>query len=220
MSRLRILLAEDHKVMREGLRMVIDRDANMEVVGEADNGLAAIRLAQQLRPDVIVMDVSMPELNGLKATAQLKTLMPEVKVLILTRHTDSSYVQEVLQAGASGYVLKQSASEELVRAIRRVAAGQSYLDAAVTEQVVGTIAGGRGRRGSPGNTLSQREESVLRFVALGFLTKEIAARLNISIKTVETHKANAMSKMGMDSRVDIVRYAVLQGWLLENGSSD
>jgi DNA-binding NarL/FixJ family response regulator len=213
MTKLRVLLAEDHKVMREGLRMVVNREANMEVVGEADNGLAAIALTQELRPDVVVMDVSMPDLNGLKATETLKKTLPDTKVLILTRHTDSSYVQQLLRSGASGYVLKQSASEELVRAIRRVAAGQTYLDPAITEHVVGSSASGRGTASSAGKSLTKREEDVLRFVALGFLTKEIASRLQISIKTVETHKANAMNKMGMHSRIDIVRYAVLQGWL-------
>jgi DNA-binding NarL/FixJ family response regulator len=212
MTKLRVLLAEDHKVMREGLRMVVNREANMEVVGEADNGLAAIALTQELRPDVVVMDVSMPGLNGLKATETLKKTLPDTKVLILTRHSDSSYVQQLLRSGASGYVLKQSASEELVRAIRRVAAGQTYLDPAITEHVVGSSTSGRASS-SAGKSLSKREEDVLRYVALGFLTKEIASRLQISIKTVETHKANAMNKMGMHSRIDIVRYAVLQGWL-------
>jgi two-component system, NarL family, response regulator NreC len=215
MTKLRVLLAEDHKMMREGLRMVVDKEATMEVVGEADNGFIAIKLAQELRPDVVVMDISMPELNGLSATTELKQMVPDVKVLILTRHTESSYVQQLLQSGASGYVLKQSASEELVRAIRRVAAGQHYVDPAVSDQVVATIAGNRGTPGAQRKPLSQREETVLRLVALGFLTKEIAVRLKISIKTVETHKANAMSKMGMKTRVDVVRYAVLQGWLQE-----
>jgi DNA-binding NarL/FixJ family response regulator len=213
MTKVRVILAEDHKVMREGLRMVVHREENIEVVGEADNGLAAVALAEQLRPDVIVMDVSMPKLNGLKATVALKSAAPDVKILILTRHTDSSYVQQLLRAGASGYVLKQSASEELVRAIRRVAAGQTYLDPAITEQAVeGIIDGGSVRR-SHSKSLSKREEDVLRFVALGFLSKEIAGRLQISIKTVETHKANAMNKLGLNSRIDIVRYALLQGWM-------
>jgi DNA-binding NarL/FixJ family response regulator len=202
--------------MREGLRMVVNREPGMEVVGEADNGLAVIALTQELRPDVVVMDVSMPGLNGLKATERLKTLLPDTKVLILTRHTDSSYVQQLLRSGANGYVLKQSAAEEVVRAIRRVAAGQAYLDPAIADQVVGSIASWSGTGGSPRKKLSKREEDVLRFVALGFLTKEIAARLEISMKTVETHKAHAMSKMGMKNRIDIVHYAVLQGWLQDN----
>jgi DNA-binding NarL/FixJ family response regulator len=212
MTKLRVLLAEDHNVMREGLRMVVERDAGIEVVGEADNGAAAIRLTQELKPDVVVMDISMPELNGLKATERLKELVPDVRVLILTRHSDSSYVQQLLRSGASGYVLKQSASDGLVHAIKRVAAGQAYLDPAIADQVVGSISA-QSRMPHAVRKLSKREEAVLRFVALGFLSKEIAADLNISIKTVETHKANAMNKMGLKNRIDIVHYTMLQGWL-------
>jgi DNA-binding NarL/FixJ family response regulator len=197
--------------------MILDREANMEVVGEADDGLAAIKLAQKLKPDVVVMDVSMPELNGLQATEALRQSLPGTKILILTRHADRSYVQRLLRAGANGYVLKQSAAEELVRAIKRAAAGQTYLDPAITDQAIGNITVGSGSASALGSkSLSKREEGVLQFIALGFLSKEIAARLGISIKTVETHKANAMLKLGMKSRIDIVRYAMLQGWLQES----
>ncbi|HEX7794875.1 MAG TPA: response regulator transcription factor [Vicinamibacterales bacterium] len=213
MSTLRILLADDHRVMREGLRMVLAREPNMEVVGEANNGAEAISLTEQLRPDIVVMDVSMPEINGLKATEALGASSPETKILILTRHGDASYVQRLLQAGANGYVLKQSAAEELVRAIRRVVAGQKYLDPAVTDQIIGTISVGTGSGRAANSHLSRREQDVLRFVALGFLSKEIAAQLGISIKTVETHKTNAMIKAGLKNRIGIVRYAMLQGWL-------
>jgi DNA-binding NarL/FixJ family response regulator len=212
-TKLRILLADDHKVMREGLRMVLAREPNMEVVGEANNGAEAISLTEQLRPDIVVMDVSMPEVNGLKATEALGASSPETKILILTRHGDASYVQRLLQAGANGYVLKQSAAEELVRAIRRVVAGQKYLDPAVTDQIIGTISVGGNSGRAPYGHLSRREQDVLRFVALGFLSKEIAAQLGISIKTVETHKTNAMIKTGLKNRIGIVRYAMLQGWL-------
>lgn len=216
MSKVRVLLADDHKMVRNGLRMVIDAQPDMAVVGEADNGRVAISLAQQLQPDVVVMDVSMPELNGLKATEQLKELCPRIKILTLTRHTDDGYLQQLLAAGVSGYVLKQSASDELVRAIRAVVAGKSYLDPAITEQVFGSVVSKRAARGaSAEKKLSQREEEVLRLIAWGYLNKEIGDRLQISIKTAEAHKANAMTKMGMKSRIDIVRYALLQGWLNE-----
>jgi two-component system response regulator NreC len=221
MGKLSILLADDHKMVRNGLRTVIETQPDMAVVGEADNGHVAVSLAKQLQPDVVVMDVSMPELNGLKATEQLKGLCPGIKILTLTRHTDAGYLQQLLAAGASGYVLKQSASDELVRAIRIVAAGRCYLDPAITDQVVDRVVGKRAARGDPaGKHLSQREEEVLRLLAWGCLNKEIADRLHISIKTAESHKANAMIKMGMKSRIDIVRYALLQGWLNDPDSLD
>jgi DNA-binding NarL/FixJ family response regulator len=193
--------------------MVLDRETDLEVVGEADDGAEAIRLVRELRPDVLVMDVSMPGLDGLKATDALTTTVPGTRILILTRHTERSYVQRLLTAGVSGYVLKQSAADELVRAIRRVVAGQKYLDPAITDQALGNVSAGTRR--AAGVHLTRREEDVLRFVALGFLAKEIADRIGISIKTVETHKAKAMIKLGLKNRIDIVRYAMLQGWLQE-----
>jgi two-component system, NarL family, response regulator NreC len=218
MSKLRIFLAEDHETIRDGLKLIVNSQPDMEIIGEADNGRAAVQLAQQLLPDVVVMDVSMPELNGLQATKKLKQKCPQVKVLALTRHTDDGYLQQLLQAGASGYVLKQSKSEELLRAIRFIAAGHTYLDPAITEKAITqTRSGGRVARGAaPDADLSDREAEVLRLIAWGYVNKEVAARLSLSIKTVEVHKASGMRKMGMKSRVDIVRYALLQGWLQDN----
>jgi DNA-binding NarL/FixJ family response regulator len=214
MNKLRIILAEDHETIRDGLKLLVNSQSDMEVVGEADNGRTALQLAEKFSPDVIVMDISMPELNGLQATKKLKDKCPQVKVLILTRHSEPGYLQELLQAGASGYVLKQSKSEELIRAILAVAEGQTYLDPAITERAVTQIreSGQLTRKVSNAN-LTAREAEVLRLIARGYVNKEVAARLNLSVKTVETHKSNAMSKMGMKSRVDIVRYAMLQDWL-------
>jgi two-component system response regulator NreC len=215
MNKLQILLAEDHETIRDGLKLLVNSQPDMEIVAEADNGRVALQLAQEFLPDVVVMDVSMPELNGLQATKKLKQKCPQVKVLALTRHTDTGYLQQLLQAGASGYVLKQSKSAELLRAIRAVAAGQTYLDPAITEKAVTQIRGGRraARGASVSAALSEREAEVLRLIAWGYVNKEVATRLSLSVKTVEAHKANGMRKMGMKSRVDIVRYALLQGWL-------
>lgn len=214
MNKLRVLLADDHEIMREGLRALVDRQPDMETVGEAGNGRAAVALTQQLRPDVVVMDVSMPELNGLKATERLKKLCPEIKVLTLTRHADDSYLRQLLQAGACGYVLKQSASTQLISAIRAVAGGGTYLDTAVTGRVIKSIVGGRKLRGAPlDKELSEREEEVLRLIAWGYANKEIAARLSVSVKSVEVYKTRAMEKLDMRNRIDIVRYALLKGWL-------
>jgi two-component system, NarL family, response regulator NreC len=214
MSKLRIFLADDHKIMREGLRLLVNAQADMKVVGDADNGRAAITQAQQLLPDVIVMDISMPELNGLKATEKLKGFCPGIKILILTRHFNDGYWKQLFQAGANGYVLKQSAPEELARAIHAVMAGQVYLDPALTEKFIGNVVGmSVARNTPPSKNMSPREDDVLRLLAWGHLSKEVAAHLKISIKTVEAHKANGMEKPGMKNRVELVRYAMLQGWL-------
>jgi DNA-binding NarL/FixJ family response regulator len=211
MNRLRVLLADDHKMIREGLRLLVSAESDMEVVGEAENGKAAVTLTALLRPDVVVMDLSMPEVNGLEATKMLHAERPETPILTLTRHADRGYVQQLLQAGASGYVLKQSASQELVRAIRAVASGRTYLDSGVMDQLAESVRAGAGP--CVGKHLSPREEEVLRLIAWGLLNREIADRLQVSIKTVEAHKTNAMTKLGLKSRNDIVRYAILQRWL-------
>ncbi len=218
MSEIRVLIAEDHETVREGLRLIVDGQDDMQVCGEAGNGREAISLAQKLNPDVLLMDISMPELNGLKAAAKLKRIAPEIKILTLTRHTDEAYLQELLQAGVSGYVLKQSAASELLRAIRAVACGGNYLDPAITGKVFGNYVGksSRQRGETRGTQLTEREAETLRQIALGYSNKEIAERLDISVKTVEAHKANALKKLDMTSRIDIVRYAILQGWMREN----
>jgi len=214
MNKLRIVIADDHQMFRQGLTTLINSEPDMEVIGEAGTGRTAVRLAQELKPDVVVMDISMPELNGLEATAHLKQSLPEVKILVLTRHTDDSYLKQSLQAGINGYILKNSAASELIRAIRQAMAGNTYIDPGMTQQIVETAVGRRPMSGPEAQkTLSRREEDVLRETAKGYANKEIAAHLGISIKTVETHRSKAMQKMGMASRIDIVRYARLQGWL-------
>lgn len=217
MTKLRIMLAEDHETVREGLKLLINAQDDMEVIGEADDGLQAVARARALLPDVLVMDISMPGLNGLKATEKLKEVCPQVKVLTLSRHTDDGYVQELLRAGASGYVLKQSASGELIHAIRAVAAGGKYLDPKLAARVMETYSRRVGAlRGELRGSLSDRESEVLRHIALGYSNKEIAARLSLSVKTIEVHKANAMRKLNITSRIDLVRYAMFQGWLEDN----
>ena len=218
MSNLRIFLADDHETVREGLKLIVNSQTDMEVCGEANNGRDAVSQAQKLKPDVLVMDISMPELNGLKAAAKLKRIAPDIKILTLTRHTDEAYLQELLQAGVSGYVLKQSVAAELLRAIRAVAGGGNYLDPLIVGKVFGNYAGkSERRRGeTAGSHLTDREADILRQIALGYSNKEIADRLDVSVKTVEAHKANALKKLDMRTRIDIVRYAILQGWMQDN----
>lgn len=214
MSNIRVIIAEDHATVREGVKLIINAQPDMDIVAEAEDGRTAVELAVDLRPDVVVMDVSMPRLNGLKATAKLKECCPEVHVLALTRHKDDGYLQQVLKAGASGYVLKQSPPSELLHAIRAVAKGGKYLDPSVAGKVMGGYSGRRALNTDIAS-LTDREAEVLRLVAWGHSNKEIGSRLDLSVKTIEVHKANAMKKLGMNSRIDIVRYAVLQGWLQE-----
>ena len=217
MSKLRIFLADDHEVIREGIRLLVNSQPDMECVGEAGDGRAAVEGICKLKPDVAVLDVSMPKLNGLKATGQIMETCPEVKLVTLTRHTDDGYLQQLLKAGVSGYVLKQSPAPVLLNAVRAVAAGQTFLDPAVTQKVIGNYVAKSAHRGMiPPTQLSDREQEVLRLIAWGYSNKEIAARLDLSVKTIEVHKANAMRKLNMTSRIDIVRYALLQGWLKEN----
>ncbi|HKY27002.1 MAG TPA: response regulator transcription factor [Pyrinomonadaceae bacterium] len=215
MEKVRVLLADDHETVREGLKLIIGAQSDMEIVGEVGDGRAAVELAQRLLPDVVVMDVSMPGMNGLKATQKLTECCHDVKVLALTRHKDHGYLQQLLRAGAAGYVLKQSAPAELLHAIRAVAAGGKYLDPSVAGKILGTFSDPPALRGESRPNLSEREIEVFRLIAWGYSNKEIASRLNLSVKTVEVHKANAMKKLGMQSRIDIVRYSVLQGWLEE-----
>jgi two-component system response regulator NreC len=212
MSKLRVMLADDHETVREGLKMIVNAQDDMEVVGFAADGREAVTKAQELLPDVLVMDISMPKLNGLKATQKITEVCPQVKVLTLSRHADDGYIRELLGAGACAYVLKQSAPSELIHAIRAVAAGGKYIDPKLAAKVMDNYSD-RGARGETRGNLTDRESEVLRLIALGYSNKEIAARLSLSVKTVEVHKANAMRKLNITSRIDLVRYAIFQGWL-------
>jgi DNA-binding NarL/FixJ family response regulator len=217
-AKLRILLADDHETVREGLRLILNAQPDMQVVATAGDGTEAITQCEKITPDVVIMDISMPGMNGLAATQRLNETCPGAKVVTLTRHADGSYLQQLMRAGASGYVLKQSRPAELLHAIRSVATGGKYLDASMTAPVIGSYARSAPAPPGPEPTapLSPRETEVLRLIAWGNTNKEIAARLDLSVKTVEAHKANGMRKLGMRGRIDIVRYALLQGWLHES----
>ena len=212
-SKLRIFLADDHAVVREGLKALVNAQNEMEVVGEAGDGLDAYQQIRKLLPDVVVMDVSMPGMTGSQATARLLIDAPSVRVLALTVHEDKGYIRQLFSAGAVGYVLKRAAPEELVRAIRAVAAGGVYLDPSMAGKVVGGFVRKANPDGLSNGPLSEREVDVARQTAAGHSNKEIAARLELSIKTVETYRARAMDKLGLQSRAGLVRYAVQQGWL-------
>lgn len=213
MNKIRVLITEDHETVREGLKLILAGQSDLEVVGDAGDGMLAVDLAQRLEPDVVLMDISMPQMNGLKATARLKACCPKTSVLALTRHKDDGYLKQILRAGASGYVLKQSPASELVHAIRAVAKGGKYLDPAVVGKVLGSFSGRNPKPFEGPANLTDREAEVLRLVAWGYSNKDIANQLELSVKTVEVHKTNAMKKLGMNSRIDIVKYAVAQGWM-------
>jgi len=208
-KKLRVYLADDHPVVRNGLRVLLEAQPDMEVVGEAQDGAAAIRGVRDLLPDVVILDISMPGVGGAEATVCLHAECPEVRVVALTAYEDRGYLNRLLAAGAVGYILKRSAADELVQAIRQTAAGQRYLDPALAADVPHP---GIRPHGSTAE-LSDREAQVLRLLAQGLLLKEIAARLDVSVKTIETYRGRAMEKLGLRSRADVVRHAVRQGWL-------
>ena len=210
---IRVLLADDHIIVREGLKLLIDGERDMVVVAEVGDGTAAVEQAVALKPDVIVLDISMPGMNGLVAARTLKKRAPGIAIVTLTRHTDDGYLQELLRAGASAYVLKQSAARELLHAIRTAAGGGQYVDSTFTRRLTSTFSGRDGGKSRAAGAITDREADVLRLIARGYSNKEIANELSLSVKTVEAHKANAMRKLDLAGRIDIVNYAVLQGWL-------
>ena len=214
---LRVLLADDHPVVREGLKQLVNAQPDMHVVGEASDGEAACRAARELMPDVLVMDLSMPVLGGADATSRVRQESPGVRVLALTVHEERDYLTQLLRAGASGYVLKRAAATDLVHAVRTVAAGGTYIDPAVAGTLVEGFLDAQQTVDDAHATLSEREREVLVRTARGFSNKEIAAALGLSVKTVETYRARIAEKLGLRTRVDIVRFAAAKGWLGEEG---
>jgi two-component system, NarL family, response regulator NreC len=208
MKRIRILLADDHAVVRQGFKMILGAQTDMEIVGEAANGREAVELAEQVKPDVVVMDVAMPELNGIEATRRLIGSLPHARVLALSMHKDSVYVREILRAGARGYLLKDSGAEDLVRAIRAVAGGESWLSPAVSNAVLDDY---RRHVTNPIDLLTSREREVLQMLAEGKTNKEIAVVLNLSVYTVDAHRGRIMEKLNLHSINELVRFAVRNG---------
>jgi len=202
------LLADDHAVVRAGFKMILSAQADMEIVGEAGNGREAVESAEALKPDIVVMDVAMPELNGIEATRRLATSLPHTRVVALSMHKDSVYVREILRAGARGYLLKDSPAGDLVLAVRAVASGQSYLSPGVSNAVLDDY---RRHVTNPIDLLTTREREVLQMIAEGKTNKEIAGVLNLSVYTVDAHRGRIMEKLNLHSINELVRFAVRNG---------
>jgi DNA-binding NarL/FixJ family response regulator len=211
--KIRVLIADDHPVVLAGVKAVLNGAPDVEIAGEASDGQMALEMALELRPSILVLDLSMPGLNGVDVTRQLSGELPECKVIILTVHEDRSYLRKLIEAGAAGYVLKRSAAEDLPRAIKAVAAGGVYLDPSIAAHALDRHPGSHKEAAEPHADLSDREVEVLRLTAVGHSNKAIASLLQISVKSIETYKARAMDKLGFSSRVELVGYAVSKGWL-------
>lgn len=213
---LSIVIAEDHKIVREGVRLLVEAQPDMKVVGEAGDGNEAIRLCGELQPDVVLMDLTMPDLDGITATRRIKAANPEIKVIALTRHDEDGYLQKLIEAGADGYALKQSPPSAVINAVRMVHDGGTYLDPTVTRDVLKAFTQKLSPASDQNGELTSIETSVLRLVAMGHAYKEIAEALGRSPRTIEVARASAMKKLNMESRVDIVKYAIAQGWMHDN----
>jgi DNA-binding NarL/FixJ family response regulator len=215
-AKTRIVLCDDHPILLAGLRKLVESESDLELVGEATSGLAALRLIRTTRPDIAILDISMPELNGVLLARRLAEEQPATRLMILTLHEERAYLKQALDAGVRGYVLKRSAAENLVQAIRAVVVGGRYVDPALTDLLEGSTArSGRaiGRTIVP--ELTEREAEVLKLTAFGFTTKETALRLDVGIKSIETYKARGLEKLGLKTRAELVRYASAQGWLAD-----
>ena len=210
---LRIVLAEDHTILREGLRALLGADPNFDIIGEAEDGREAVRCVERLEPDLLLIDLSMPRMSGMDAIREIKKRYPAIKIIALTVHKTEEYLSTTLQAGADGYVLKDATHDELIMAIKNVMGGKSYLSPGVSEKVIeGYLVGKESNRSSTRwETLSQREREVLKLIAEGFKNKEIAEDLCISLKTVEKHRANLMKKLDLHNAAALTVYAVQKG---------
>lgn len=206
-----VLLAEDHTIVRKGLRALLEAEAGVAVVAEAEDGRAAVQLAQQRRPDVVVMDISMPGLNGIEATRQIKAQLPDARILILTRHADETYVHAILEAGAAGYIVKKAAPTELIAAIRAVYHGDVFLGPEAAGIVMASNDWAAPTPEDRYTALTPREREVLQLVAEGHPNRDIAGILRISVKTVENHKASLMDKLGVHSTAELTQYAIRRG---------
>lgn len=212
-SKIRIVIADDHGIVREGIRMILASQEDFEVVGEASTGREAVELARHMKPDVVLMDISMPDLNGIEATRRIREELPSVQVLGLTMHEEENYVFQMLKAGGAGYVLKRAASEDLVAAVRAVHRGEAFLYPSVAKLVVRDYLerAGRQEQDTSLDGLTEREREVLTLIAEGLTNQEIAQRLFISVKTVQTHRAHIMEKLNLHDRTELVRYAIRKG---------
>ncbi len=213
--KIRILLADDHTILRAGLKMMLNAQPDMEIVGEAQDGRQAVQEAQRLQPDIILMDITMPDMNGIEATKQIKKLSPEGKILILTMHEHDEYIFQALRAGASGYMLKEAADTDLISAIHIIQSGQFYLSPTAQSVMVGDYLQRlrTGEEKDSYSSLTEREREILKLVAEGHTNNQIAERLVISPKTVDTHRTHIMDKLNLHSRAELVKYAMRRGLL-------
>lgn len=209
---MKIILADDHRIIREGLRALLDKEPDMEVVAEAEDGRATVRLSREFTPDVVIMDITMPGLNGIEATRQIVSELPAIKVIALSMHSDRKFVREMLSAGASGYLLKDSAFEELINALHAVYNNQLYLSAKIDDQGLIDYAGKvKAEASAKAHPLSHREREVLQLLAEGKTTQQIASLLCVSGKTIASHRTQIMNKLGLTSVAEITKYAVREG---------
>lgn len=208
----RIIIADDHKIVRDGLRALLEKEAGMEVVAEAEDGRMAVRIARQLTPDVVIMDIGMPDLNGIDATRQIVSEVPGVKVIALSMHSDRRFVAQMFKAGASAYLLKDCAFEELSRAVKAVLANQTYLSPEITGPVMEDYVRHLAKADVSGfSVLTPREREIIQLLAEGQTSRQIAASLHVSVKTVETHRQQIMNKLNVHSVADLIKYAIREG---------